>query len=115
MLGVDPAFRTGCKLAVLNQNGDFIKKDVIYPHEKFVGEKVNPLRKKEASQTVARICREHNIELIAIGNGTASRETEEFIANTIKDYNLPCQFIIVSEAGASVYSASELAKKEYPD
>ena len=115
MLGVDPAFRTGCKLAVLNQNGDFIAKDVIYPHEKFVGEKVNPLRKKEASQKVATICKNYNIELIAIGNGTASRETEEFIANTIKDYNLPCQFIIVSEAGASVYSASELAKKEYPD
>ena len=115
MLGVDPAFRTGCKLAVLNQNGDFIYKDVIYPHEKFVGEKVNPLRKKEASQKVALICKKFKIELIAIGNGTASRETEEFIANTIKEYNLPCQFIIVSEAGASVYSASELAKKEYPD
>lgn len=115
MLGVDPAFRTGCKLAVLNQNGDFIYKDVIYPHEKFVGEKVNPLRKKEASQKVALICKKFKIELIAIGNGTASRETEEFIANTIREYNLPCQFIIVSEAGASVYSASELAKKEYPD
>jgi len=115
MLGVDPAFRTGCKLAVLNQNGDFIFKDVIYPHEKFVGEKVNPMRKKEASEKVSRICKQYNIELIAIGNGTASRETEEFIANTIKEYNLPCQYIIVSEAGASVYSASELAKKEYPD
>ena len=96
MLGVDPAFRTGCKLAVLNQNGDFIYKDVIYPHEKFVGEKVNPLRKKEASQKVALICKKFKIELIAIGNGTASRETEEFIANTIREYNLPCQFIIVS-------------------
>ena len=115
MLGVDPAFRTGCKLAVLNQNGDFIFKDVIYPHEKFVGEKVNPMRKKEAGEKVSRICKQYNIELIAIGNGTASRETEEFIANTIKEYNLPCQYIIVSEAGASVYSASELAKKEYPD
>lgn len=115
MLGVDPAFRTGCKLAVLNQNGDFIFKDVIYPHEKFVGEKVNPMRKKEAAEKVARVCKQYNIELIAIGNGTASRETEEFIANTIKDYSLNCQFIIVSEAGASVYSASELAKKEYPD
>ncbi len=115
MLGVDPAFRTGCKLAVLNQNGDFIFKDVIYPHEKFIGEKVNPMRKKEAAEKVAKICKQYNIELIAIGNGTASRETEEFIANTIKDYSLNCQFIIVSEAGASVYSASELAKKEYPD
>ena len=69
----------------------------------------------EAKVKVAKIVKDYNIDLIAIGNGTASRETEEFIANTIRDYNLPCQFIIVSEAGASVYSASDLAREEFPE
>lgn len=115
MLGVDPAFRTGCKLAVINGNGDFVHKDVIYPHEKYIGENVNENRIKDAKEKVVNLIKKYNIELIAIGNGTASRETEAFIAKTLKEYELKTKYIIVSEAGASVYSASELAKKEFPD
>lgn len=115
ILGVDPAFRTGCKLAVLSECGDFITKDVIYPNEKYKGEQHIERRIIEAKEKVAKIVKEYKIDLIAIGNGTASRETEEFIANVIKEYNLDVDYVITSEAGASVYSASELAKKEYPD
>lgn len=115
ILGLDPAFRTGCKLAVINLNGDFIYKDVIYPHEKSVGEIVTDERKEASEHKVVDIVKKFNVELIAIGNGTASRESEEFIASTIKKYNLPCSYVIVSEAGASVYSASEEARKEFPD
>ena len=115
ILGLDPAFRTGCKLAVINVNGDFIYKDVIYPHEKSVGEIVTDERKEVSEQKVVDIVKKFNVELIAIGNGTASRESEEFIANVIKKYHLPCSYVIVSEAGASVYSASVEAKKEFPD
>ena len=115
ILGVDPAYRTGCKLAVLSECGDFITKDVIYPNEKYKGEQHIERRIAEAKEKVATIVKEYNIDLIAIGNGTASRETEEFIANVIKEYKLNAEYVITSEAGASVYSASELAKKEYPD
>lgn len=115
ILGVDPAFRTGCKLAVLSECGDFITKDVIYPNEKYKGEQHIDRRVNEAKEKIAKIVKEYNIDLIAIGNGTASRETEEFIANVIKEYKLNVDYVITSEAGASVYSASELAKKEYPD
>ncbi|RXK17529.1 Tex family protein [Macrococcus sp. DPC7161] len=108
ILGVDPAYRTGCKLAVINPFGKFIEKGVIYPHP--------PVSKQlEAKKKVLDFIQKHQIELIAIGNGTASRETEQFIAHLIKDNNLSCQFIIVNEAGASVYSASEIARKEFPD
>ena len=115
ILGVDPAYRTGCKLAVLSECGDFITKDVIYPNEKYKGEQHIDKRILEAKVKVAKIVNDYKIDLIAIGNGTASRETEEFIANVIKEYKLNCEYVITSEAGASVYSASELAKKEYPD
>lgn len=108
ILGVDPAFRTGCKLAVINPFGTFIDKSVIYPHP--------PKSKIEASEKeIVRMIKENHVELIAIGNGTASRETEQFIANVIKKYNLEIKFIIVNEAGASVYSASEIARSEFPD
>lgn len=108
ILGVDPAFRTGCKLAVINPFGTFVAKSVIYPHP--------PKAKVEASEKeIVRMIKENDVELIAIGNGTASRETEQFIANVIKKYNLTVQFIIVNEAGASVYSASEIARTEFPD
>ena len=115
MLGLDPAFRTGIKMAVINKSGDFITKDVIYPNEKFKGEVVSPARRQEAKIKMLTLIKKYNVELIAIGNGTASRETEEFVAETIKENNLDVKYIIVSEAGASVYSASELAKKEFPD
>ena len=115
MLGLDPAFRTGVKMAVLNPNGDFIKKDVMYPNEKYKGEIVSEARKNEAKVKLVKMIKDYKIELIAIGNGTASRETEEFVAKTIQEFNLNVKYIIISEAGASVYSASELAKKEFPD
>lgn len=108
ILGVDPAFRTGCKLAVINPYGTFIDKSVIYPHP--------PKSKVEVSEKeIVRMIKENNIELIAIGNGTASRETEQFVADVIKKYNLDIKFIIVNEAGASVYSASEIARSEFPN
>ena len=108
VLGFDPAFRTGCKLAVLNENGDVLEIGVIYPHEP----------KKEvdmAEKIMLALIQKHNVKIIAIGNGTASRESEMFVANLIKKYNLDVKYVIVSEAGASVYSASTLAKKEFPD
>ena len=108
VLGFDPAFRTGCKLAVLSETGDVLEIGVIYPHEP----------KKEvdmAEKIMLALIQKHNVKIIAIGNGTASRESELFVANLIKKYNLDVKYIIVSEAGASVYSASALAKKEFPD
>ena len=108
VLGFDPAFRTGCKLAVLSETGEVLEIGVIYPHEP----------KKEvdmAEKIILALIQKHNIKIIAIGNGTASRESELFVANLIKKYNLDVKFVIVSEAGASVYSASPLAKKEFPD
>ena len=108
ILGVDPAFRTGCKLAVVNPFGTFIAKGVIYPHP--------PISKVEAAEKeLVKVISDYNIELLAIGNGTASRETEQFVAKVIKKYQLQAQFIIVNEAGASVYSASEIARQEFPD
>lgn len=108
ILGVDPAFRTGCKLAVINPYGTFVDKGVIYPHPP-----VN--KKKEAERIVIDFIQRHHVDLIAIGNGTASRETEQFIAGLIQDHDLDVQYVIVNEAGASVYSASEVAREEFPD
>ena len=108
VMGFDPAFRTGCKLAVLSQNGDVLEIGVIYPHE--------PKKEVEMAEKIClALIAKHNVDIIAIGNGTASRESELFVANLIKKYNLPVKYVIVSEAGASVYSASPLAKKEFPD
>ena len=106
VLGFDPAFRTGCKLAVLDESGNMIKVETIYPHE--------PHNKKEEAKKILRdLIGKYDINLIAIGNGTASRESEMFVADAIKD--LDVKYAIVSEAGASVYSASDLAIKEFPD
>ncbi|AAU22163.2 Tex family protein [Bacillus licheniformis] len=108
VLGVDPAFRTGCKLAVVDETGKMLKIDVIYPHP--------PVNKKSAAiEKVKRIIEDFQIEVIAIGNGTASRETEQFIADLLKDIDRKVYYLIVNEAGASVYSASELAREEFPD
>ncbi len=115
VLGVDPAFRTGCKFAVIDPFGKFIDKGVVYPHEAYVGEKVNQRRVEEAKETIKKIIEKYKIEIIAIGNGTASRETETFIVSVIKMISLKVQYVIVSEAGASVYSASDLARDEFPD
>ncbi|WP_339192010.1 Tex family protein [Bacillus sp. FSL K6-1003] len=108
VLGVDPAFRTGCKLAVSDETGKVLKIDVIYPHA--------PVKKtKEAHEKVKAILEKYQVEMVAIGNGTASRETEQFIVNVLKDTPRDIYYVIVNEAGASVYSASELAREEFPE
>ena len=108
VMGFDPAFRTGCKLAVLSSTGTVLEIGVIYPHQP----KNEVL---QAEKTILDLIKKHNVQIIAIGNGTASRESESFVANLIKKYDLDVKFVIVSEAGASVYSASPLAQKEFPD
>ncbi|NLN50896.1 MAG: RNA-binding transcriptional accessory protein [Acholeplasmataceae bacterium] len=115
VLGVDPAFRTGCKLTVVNEQGTVLAKDVIYPHEKYIGEKGYEVRIPQSEKIVLQLIAKHNVDIVAIGNGTASRETEAFIAKLIKENKLPTKYVIVDESGASVYSASELARKEFPD
>ena len=107
VLGFDPAFRTGCKLAVLNKLGEVLDISVIYPHE--------PVNKyEEAKKILEDLINKYDIDIIAIGNGTASRESEAFVAETLKEVEKNVKYIIVSEAGASVYSASKLAKEEFP-
>ncbi|MED3622891.1 Tex family protein [Neobacillus thermocopriae] len=108
VLGVDPAYRTGCKLAAVDETGKVLKIDVIYPHP--------PVSKtKEAKEKLTNILREFKIEVVAIGNGTASRETEQFVADVLKEVDQEIFYLIVNEAGASVYSASDLAREEFPD
>ena len=108
VLGFDPAFRTGCKLAIIDKTGQKLDIAVIYPHE--------PHNKYEESKKILLdLIKKYNVEIIAIGNGTASRESEKFVAKVIKEENLNIEYIIVSEAGASVYSASKLAIEEFPD
>lgn len=108
ILGFDPAFRTGCKLAVIDVSGKLLHIDVIYPHPP------KPKR-KEAAAKLAALLQQYHVDIIAIGNGTASRESEAFVAEVLRMYHLPVAYAIVSEAGASVYSASPLAKQEFPD
>jgi len=110
VLGVDPAYRTGCKLAVVDETGKVLHIDVIYPHPPAPQEE-----RAKASEKIRNIITEFAVEMIAIGNGTASRETEEFIANVLKTIERDVYYLIVNEAGASVYSASELAREEFPD
>lgn len=115
ILGVDPAFRTGCKLAVISKTGQVLEKGVIYPNEKSKGSTVDTATLERSKSTIITLIRKHKIEIICIGNGTASRETESFIADIIKENNFNISYVIVSEAGASVYSASEIAREEFPD
>ncbi|WP_340610123.1 Tex family protein [Xenorhabdus bharatensis] len=106
-MGLDPGLRTGVKVAVVDSTGKLLATDTIYPHTG---------QENKAAAAVAALCTRHNVELVAIGNGTASRETERFFANVQKQYPaVTAQKVIVSEAGASVYSASELAAQEFPD
>src|SRR5699024_4658923 len=108
VLGIDPAFRTGCKLAVVDETGKMLAIQVMYP--------TPPRNDIERSEAIMmQLLKEFPIELIAIGNGTASRETEQFVANVIHKHELDIPYIIVNEAGASVYSASPLAREEFPD
>ncbi len=114
VLGVDPAFRTGCKIAVLDKTGKVLGKGLIEQNQRFPEEKVPEERIKKARDLITFVVKKYNIDIIAIGNGTASRETEKFIAETIQEQHLNCKYIIVSEAGASVYSASQIAQEEFP-
>lgn len=108
VLAVDPAYRTGCKLAVVDDTGKVLHIDVIYPHP--------PVKKyDDAKQKVLSIINQYKVQMIAIGNGTASRETEEFIVDALQDVKQDVFYMIVNEAGASVYSASDLAREEFPD
>ena len=108
VLGFDPAYRTGCKLAVLDNTGKMLDIKVIYPHE--------PRNEKEKSKKILLdLIDKYKIDIIAIGNGTASRESEAFVADVIKEAKHRCEYILVSEAGASVYSASKLAISEFPN
>ncbi len=108
IMGIDPGFVSGSKVAVIDETGKYIDGTTIYPHP--------PQNKTtEAEKIVTSFINKYKVEVISIGNGTASRETEFFIAELIKKNNLKCQYIIVNEAGASVYSASSVAKKEFPE
>ncbi|MEL7605338.1 MAG: Tex family protein [Sedimentibacter saalensis] len=108
ILAIDPSFRTGCKLAVLDETGKFLEQGVIYPNE--------PKNEVEKSQKImTEIIKKYDIDVITIGNGTASRETEQVVADMLSRIDKKITYTIVSEAGASVYSASKLAQEEYPD
>ena len=107
VLGVDPAYRTGCKLAVVDELGKMLEVGVIYPH--------TTSDTSKAKATVKGLLKKYPISIIAIGNGTASRETEQFIAELLKEVDQQIAYVIVNEAGASVYSASETARSEFPD
>ncbi len=107
-IGIDPGFRTGCKIAVVDETGQFLTSETIYP---------TPPReeKEQAGATLLRLIRDYKATLISIGNGTASRETDRFVSDLIRQHGLKTTKVVVSEAGASVYSASETAIEEYPD
>ncbi len=107
-IGVDPGYRTGCKLAVVDRTGRFLTSETIYP---------TPPREdlQHAENVLLKLIHQHHVSLIAVGNGTASRETDRFVADVLKRHNLSITHVTVSEAGASVYSASETAIAEYPD
>jgi len=115
VLGVDPAFRTGCKLAVVSPTGAVLAIDVIYPHEASKGAKPNPTKVADAKKKVTALIEKHGVEIVSIGNGTASRETEAFVADVLRDIDKDVKYVITNEAGASVYSAGRVAQKEFPD
>ena len=107
VLGVDPAFRTGCKLAVVDETGKVLNIDVIYPHA--------PVKRQRKPEKIKELLDRYEVEVVAIGNGTASRETEQFVVDVLKETERDIYYVIVNEAGASVYSASEIAREEFPD
>ena len=108
IMGIDPGFRTGCKVAVIDQTGKYLEGATIYPHA--------PQNKWESAKAeIAHLCTKYKVDVVSIGNGTASRETEKLVSETLKDVDGDVNFTIVNEAGASVYSASPVAKQEFPD
>jgi protein Tex len=108
VLGVDPAFRTGCKLAAVDETGKVLSIGVIYPH-------TSGSKNTEAKDKFIKVLKEYDVEMVAIGNGTASRETEQFVSDILKEMDQEIYYLIVNEAGASVYSASDLAREEFPN
>ena len=111
VLAFDPGFVNGCKIAVIDKTGKYLDSTVIKPF-------INNISKeslKKCKLEIAALIKKYNVDIIAIGNGTASRESEKFCADLIKEYNIPCKYVIVSEAGASIYSASKVAIEEFPD
>lgn len=110
VMGFDPAYRTGCKLAIMDKNGRFLAKQVIYPHKP-----ANSKQRAAAGTEFKQLLDQYQVEMIAIGNGTASRESEEFVSEILKTLDHPVYYVIVNEAGASVYSASANARKEFAD
>ncbi len=122
VLGVDPAFRTGCKLAVVDKTGKYLVKSVMYPHQKNPKEVVPEERYADSVATFKKLVLDYDVEIVAMGNGTASRETEAFVAKTLSSMKeeldalgRTVKYIIVNEAGASVYSASKIAQEEFAD
>lgn len=111
VLAFDPGFVNGCKLAVVDKNGKYLDSTVIKP---FLNGNTEE-RIRLSKEVVVQLIKKYNVDIIAIGNGTASRESEKFCADMIKEYNLSCKYVIVSEAGASIYSASKVAIEEFPD
>ena len=111
VLAFDPGFVNGCKLAVVDKNGKYLDSTVIKP---FLNGNTEE-RVRLSKEVVVQLIKKYNVSIIAIGNGTASRESEKFCADMIKEYNLDCKYVIVSEAGASIYSASPIAIEEFPD
>ena len=111
VLAFDPGYVNGCKLAVVDKNGKYLESTVIKPFLKGEEEK----RRKSSMEEVVNLIKKYNVDIIAIGNGTASRESEKFCADMIGEYKLTCKYVIVSEAGASIYSASAQAIEEFPD
>ena len=111
VLAFDPGFVNGCKLAVVDKNGKYLDSTVIKP---FLNGNTDD-RIKACKEIVVKLIQKYNVDIIAIGNGTASRESEKFCSEMIKEYNLSCKYVIVSEAGASIYSASKIAIEEFPD
>ena len=110
VMGFDPAYRTGCKLAIVDETGKVLAKSVIYPH------KPAPANKREAAGSeFITLVETYGVEMVAIGNGTASRESEVFVSEQIKKIERQVYYVIVNEAGASVYSASDIARQEFPD
>ena len=107
-MAIDPGFRTGCKVAILSETGQFLEYEAIFPHS-------GAAKKQEAEAIVLKLINKYQIQLIAIGNGTASRESDRFISEVIKSLDHPPIKVIVNESGASIYSASNLARQEFPD
>lgn len=115
VLGIDPAYRTGCKMAVVDATGKVLDIGVMYPHQKSKEENVPIERVQQAKAIMKDLITKYGVKIIAIGNGTASRETEALVAEFIKELDEKVDYIIVNEAGASIYSASDLAREEFPD